>query len=202
MKDFLSVYISKIPPQVTISTVKPESRNIEIQSCKSQIVKEERFWAWKVLETAITENFDFTIENANLIKTKGGKWISDKLNFSLTHSHGLVAVAISTKPVGIDIETWKNFEKKNYRLESMVKKFLSEEELKQYPDACDKRRFLELWTKKEASFKENPADEGFYSKIIELSEDKLYTKYDFLDDIEYCLSVCSILKQEMQIKVI
>lgn len=201
MKDFLTVYISKIPQNLEISKVIPESRNEEIQNCKSDVVQKERYWSWKLLETALAETMKLSVDAANLKKEKSGKWVSDSCYFSLTHSHGLVAVAVSSALVGIDIETWTNFEQKNYNLEKMSKRFLSEEELIRYPDAADKRRFLELWTKKEAAFKENPAEEGFYSKNIELEEKKLFTKYDFLDGSEYCLSVCSELKNKIEILV-
>lgn len=193
MKDFLKVYVSRIPPEVVITDVIPEIRNKEIQNCKSEMVKKERFWAWKVLEESLKKE-NLSIEELNLQKLGNGKWVSDKIYFSLTHSHGMVGVAVSSHPVGVDLETWMDFEKKNYKLENMIKKFCTEEELKKYPDASEKRRFLELWTQKEAAFKENPAEEGFYSKNIELISEKLFTKYDFLEETEYCISVCSVLK--------
>ena len=199
MDNFLSIFISKIPDNLEISDVFPEKRNQEIKNCKSDVVKKERFWAWKILESAVKETTGLKLEDIDISKLDNGKWVSKKLYFSLTHSHGLVAVAVSSKSVGIDIETWTEFENKKYSLENMVKRFLSENELAIYSDAANKRRFLELWTKKEAAFKENPSDDGFYSKNIELDNNKLFTKYDFFDDKEYCLSVCSELKNIMKI---
>ena len=75
----------------------------------------------------------------------------DKIEFSLTHTHGLVACALSDLPVGIDAE-WTG-RKAN---DDLLRTALSEEEFIQL-QCCDPRtqhrRFLEYWTLKEAYLK-------------------------------------------------
>ena len=74
-----------------------------------------------------------------------------QIEFSLTHTHGLVACAVSSVPVGIDAE-WIG-RKVDFDL---LREALSEEERIQL-EGCDPasqhRRFLEYWTLKEAYLK-------------------------------------------------
>lgn len=70
------------------------------------------------------------------------------LHFNLSHCKGAVACAISTKPVGVDIETYRPIK------ESIINYAMSEAEARRIRQAaCPERAFTILWTQKEALVK-------------------------------------------------
>ena len=44
------------------------------------------------------------IKDLNITKTEHGRYVTDKIDFSLSHSKEALAVAISRASVGVDIE--------------------------------------------------------------------------------------------------
>lgn len=82
-----------------------------------------------------------------------------QIHFNISHSDELVAVAVCNKPVGIDIESLREVSLKlakrvcsQKELEYVFEKLPDEEDyLSQNPEYI--KRFLEIWTIKEAYFK-------------------------------------------------
>ena len=147
-KTSVKVYIARIPDFVEIGEVFPFERNIEIQECKNEEKKKEKYCAWKLLEYALKNELNEDIKNIKFAKDKNGKWKCDKCYFSLSHSSSLVAVALSYESVGADIE--KNREIKT----PIYKKILSDSEIKEMEQAQDKNEYiLKKWTQKESVFK-------------------------------------------------
>lgn len=88
---------------------------------------------------------DYGITDAEIAKTDKGKpCILNHPNvfISITHTHGIVAVAVSDSPVGIDCENLGEL-----RLRVMEKMF-TEDEREYVGD--DPLRFYEIWTRKES----------------------------------------------------
>ena len=73
-----------------------------------------------------------------------GKPLSKEVYFNISHSHGLVMMAISKHLVGIDIEPIRD-------VEDNMKKFISSEE--EYLYMKDNKSFFEIWTAKEGLVK-------------------------------------------------
>ena len=149
----IDVYIKKFPFEVANEKIFPEMRLKEIESCKSQKVKDEKFYSWKLLEEAFFNSFGIKIEDVGFSK-HGLKWECDRRNFSISHSHHLVAVALSNQNIGIDIE------KVDFERFSLLQpeKVLTEEEQKKLKIIDKKeigKHINQLWTKKEAIFKKN-----------------------------------------------
>ena len=70
------------------------------------------------------------------------------IHFNISHSGEYVALAVSQKPVGVDIEKIKEY---NY---DVAKRVCNERELKQLEESNDKASyFIKLWTQKEAVLK-------------------------------------------------
>lgn len=101
-----------------------------------------------------------TIDPAQWLFTKNqygkpaiGNAISMPLQFNLSHTEGLIVMAVTlTKAVGIDIE-WTL---RNGRSVEIADKFFSPEEVAQLyklPEPYQRERFFELWTLKEAYIK-------------------------------------------------
>ncbi len=131
----------------------------------------------------------------SLLEKTGG------IEFNLSHSGEYAVLAISDKPVGIDIE------RKTERYKSVAKQFFREEE---YTDVISadteeerKRRFLEYWTMKEAyvkwdgrglriplsSFRVNRQEQGL-SYAEPIGEEEKTVPIVFFEKKEYCISVC------------
>lgn len=74
------------------------------------------------------------------------------IHFNLSHTEGLAAIAVSLKPVGLDVE-W--LARRNQTLELAQRYFTSTEhaDILQQPEPDRLRRFLTYWTLKEAYLK-------------------------------------------------
>ena len=92
-----------------------------------------------------------SIKTLNFSKQDGGKWICDKCSFSLSHTEGALAVAVSRAPVGVDIEPISK------DVSHIAERFLTDEEYSAYITAeGDKNeQLLKVWTKKESLFKKS-----------------------------------------------
>ncbi len=72
---------------------------------------------------------------------------ADKPHFSISHTSGIVMIAVSDFPVGIDVEPTG---RKINDYEKLTKRFYAEEEFPKIKCAFD---FLAVWTKKESAVK-------------------------------------------------
>ena len=76
---------------------------------------------------------------------KNGKPVSDDIYFNVSHSHEIVAIAISqNRPIGLDIETNRKLDEK------LVRYIAREEETKFIKDDLS---FMQVWTNKESLLK-------------------------------------------------
>ena len=184
MRDFgVKVFCSAIPEGECNFDVYPEERREEINSVRNGRLKKEKFHAWKLLEMAI-ESLGINFRELDFIKNENGKWVCDKICFSLSHTDRAVAVAVSQNAVGVDIE------KVSDRAQRVAKKVFSQSEL----DACDGDEILyttKLWTQKEAIFK--TLDEGVFSpQSIAISEHIVQTLEIEINGEKYVISVAGI----------
>ena len=70
----------------------------------------QKYYAWKLLEHGIKNTLNLTLEEADFTLSENGIWESSFCKISISHCKNLVAVAISDKNVGLDIEnTDRNF---------------------------------------------------------------------------------------------
>jgi 4'-phosphopantetheinyl transferase len=70
------------------------------------------------------------------------------VDFSISHCKEGIAVAIAPHPVGVDIESFRQYS------ESLLKKTMNEQEILQIQQSADPSvEFIKLWTKKEALLK-------------------------------------------------
>ncbi len=163
----LDVYAAVIPDKIKIETVYPKQRNTEINGCKNERVKIEKYYVWKLLEQAVSKTFGLKFSDIDFKKNKNGKWECKDFCFSLSHSNGIVAVALSKTPVGVDVEALNSI--KSNKLQNRV---LSPDELDKFNDIRDENEkklfILEMWTKKECEFKRF-GGESFSPALIDAS---------------------------------
>lgn len=81
-------------------------RDEEICSALNEKVKRQKFFAWKLLQKGLNK-LGFNPLDIEFFKSGNGKWTSNKVNFSISHSEKAVVVAISDLPVGVDVEKQK-----------------------------------------------------------------------------------------------
>ncbi len=193
-----TVYISKIPTDIEITDLYPPQRNGEIQKCKSPRVRAEKYYVWRILEKAITEALNIPIEEVSFTKTENGKWIADKLCFSISHTYDAVAVAISDNNIGVDIEALSRYKKRIAPLtltekETVPLKYMSEDMRAEY--------VMTKWTQKESIFK-TLNEKAFLPNTVETSAYPVKTEKIDLADTTYLLSVCQSIPSQLILKIV
>ncbi len=181
----LDVYVAPMVQELSYRPLYPPKRQAEIESVSNERVKAEKYCVWRLLEYAIKRSFGKDITSIEFKRTKEGKWTAKELYFSLSHSHGMVAAAVSRRPVGIDIEALSSL--KNT---AIYKKILTPDECLEYEKLSDdeKTRFLiHAWTKKESNFKCFGEKHFLPAKITPKNTTNLEIEHG---GAEFVLSVC------------
>ncbi len=152
------VYLAPLPDGEPITPVYPWARWQQITECKNERVRKEKYHVWRLLEYAIQEQYRIPLE-AVQFTCADGKWSSDVCQFSLSHSHGILCIALSCNPVGVDVE------KITEPSDALAKKIFTAEELQRYNDMPKSERkeyFTRIWTHKESLFKK-AGGKGFFT---------------------------------------
>ena len=185
--NIFDIYIMRVPERISLKNIYPAERNDYILSSSSEKTKLLRYGAWKALECAINNSFSFNMEDINFINNSG-KWLCDKFHFSLSHTDTAVAVAVSDRICGIDIEAMSRFTRRYNNsevLSKFEKKICSPEENIHLNTPRD---FIETWTKKESIYKAYFND-AFSAKEINTRRYKTICESIILDE-EYVFSCC------------
>ena len=181
------VYYSVIPEGIGDKHLYPEGRMSEINGCKSDKARREKYWAWILLEHALKDSFNLDIDNLRFAKNDNGKWESDKAFFSVSHSDKLVAVAVSDSAVGVDIE-------REAELRAGVEtKILTDGEMSEYnelPSAMRALYVIKKWCQKEAIFKRGN-QKAFLPRTVEAKSYKTEVFDLAIDGEKYTLAVAS-----------
>ena len=181
----LNVFVAEIPKNGEVGECYPPERNAEIRCCQSKDAAIEKFYVWKLLRYALSKTFNKNMEDIRFEKTPYGKWKCSYCEFSLSHSDGAVAVAVSWRNVGVDIEL-----KRDMR-EGIEEKMLSASEIKEFNSVptIEKNDFLlKKWTQKESVFK-TMNKSGFVIKDVVCKN--VSTEQVTVGGKEYYLSVAS-----------
>lgn len=144
------VYVALIPSG-EMRSVYPDARQAEIDLIKNEKLKREKYYVWRLLEYALADRFGKDIRELEFTKQDSGRWTTPFCELSLSHTDGVVAVALSHEPVGVDVEIIKP--RQNGKT---AKKIMSAEEYKTYQSLSGFEKddfFFAVWTKKEALFK-------------------------------------------------
>ena len=144
------VFYSEIKETTCMSKLYPPERDLEIRSCHSEKAKREKYAVWKLLEHAVREYLNLDFDNIQFTKTPNGKWICPDFSFSLSHTDGLVSVAISETAVGVDVEKVRDIK------EGLSSKVLTKREREYMFSLPTEERslyLLDCWVKKESDLK-------------------------------------------------
>ena len=144
-----SIFLAQIPEEIK-GTIYCKARIKEIDSCKNEKVKRQKFYAWALLEKC-AESLGFTPHNLSFKKLENGKWVCSDFEFSISHSEDVVAVAIDNKKIGVDIQIDTNI-----NCEVFAKKILTNSEFSLFENLSKEQKhefLLEKWTQKESVYK-------------------------------------------------
>ena len=138
----------------------------EIENISNEVRKKERIISRFLLETLVGKKVEVKYADS-------GKPFCDGMHFSIAHTRNFVAVIVSNKPVGVDIEY------KSDRIFRITEKFMHPDELKTLSECSEKRKFaLICWCAKETVFKiieENGVD--FAEMNCKVNSDKIILTY-------------------------
>ena len=165
----------------------PESRYHEILECKNENARREKYLVWKLLEQAIKTGTDLDFANLEFTKTANGKWVCHDLYFSLSHADGVVCVAVSDQPIGVDVEAVKDIRP------ALANKILTEGEraiMESIPKDKRGRFLLDAWVKKESVFKMR-GGEALLPNRIESTSVKVKMHSVTVSDREYVIAIAA-----------
>ncbi|MBQ3182715.1 MAG: lecithin retinol acyltransferase family protein [Clostridia bacterium] len=147
----VDIYLAKLPDRDIGEPLACSVRQRDIDGVSNDRVKREKYYVWKLLEYGLMRSFGIKAEELEFEKDKGGRYMTEGVEFSLSHSKGALAVAVSRAPVGIDIEDMGALCR-----ESMPKRIMTDREYERYLSLTDEEKqkfFVNTWTAKEALFK-------------------------------------------------
>lgn len=190
------LYIAAIPDTEPTSPLSSPEREAEIASVGNEKVRREKYYVFKLLEYALERSFGAKPGSINLHKNENGKWVCDSYELSLSHSHGMLAVAVSRAPIGVDIEAISA-----PRSEKMAERIMTEEELSVFSSLDDKEKEAEListWCRKEAIFK-SLNEPAFYPSKIDTKAYKTVTRTLDTEDARYVWVVATATPERLRV---
>ena len=145
------VCLLKMPDRIGEAPLSNAVRAREIEKTGNEQKKREKYWVFRLFEDSLSAFFGLSAENAR--PDPDGKWKTDGVYFSFSHSGDYAAVALSDRPIGIDVQ----------KIEAAIPKTLAEraltesekKRLAQTREAEKTRAFFSIWAQKEALFKES-----------------------------------------------
>ena len=182
------VFFARLPERDIDGVLFPEERQREILARKNPISRRESFFAWRLLELAVSETLGLTLEESGLSKT-GGRWSARDFDFSISHGGDAVAVVISRGRVGIDLEPLSRGDDG----ERIARRFFNEAELSVYLSSEPRMRreaALRIWTAKEAIFKSR-AESAFAPSEVDSRSQSVHTELLSVGERGYVLSVAT-----------
>ena len=186
-KAFTLVSYARLKDTDISAPLYPHERDDEVNGCKNETARREKYLVWKLLEKVVESRLNLDFANLQFTKTPNGKWICPNFHFSLSHTDGLVCVAVSDREVGVDIETVHDIN------DGLKGRILTEKETLYFNglDTSDRQRFLlESWVKKESIFKRS-GGKMLMPNGIETSEHHTELAYVDFDGSSYVISVAT-----------
>lgn len=191
---FLDVYVAALPRGAAdASLIEHEGRRRELLSVKNERTYLEKFYSWRLLERALDSRFGKTPSEIGLFRSDSGAWCSPFVYVSISHSNGALAVAVSSAPVGVDVEKLGA-----PRSEKFAERVLNARELSILQDTSDDMKeetLMRFWTMKEAIFKASDK-ERFVPRVTDTAQGASSQVLTF-GEVRFMLSCASELLEKM-----
>ena len=187
------VYVAQFDKAVEVQPVLPPIRQQMIDGCQDATHKQQSYCVWLLLDYALKQKCGKGVDAFTFTVDGNGKWSSDNgVSFSLSHSENVVAVALSSKAVGVDVEA-VNCKRFNARLADRI---LTENERSIYNNVtratreAQPRLLAEFWTAKESVFKRDGGN-AFVASGIDTTSQNVACQTVTFDGETYIVSVAS-----------
>ena len=180
------LYIASVPDG-KLTRVTPAKRREQIDRTTNESLKRQRYYVWRLLEYALNRSFGYKLNELELQLSDSGKWSCKECFFSLSHTDKAVAVAVSRKPIGVDIEPYSSRHHDRF-----AERILTERELTEYSLLNGNKAYeylINKWCAKESLFKQGN-EEVFKPSQLDCSTG-VVTKAVELDNTLYCCAVAS-----------
>ena len=177
--DSLKKYMSLVSKQ----------RQDKVNRQKNEAKRHQALFAAVMLRAILCENLK--LKNSELqfgISSYGKPYLLNEnlLHFSISHTEGLVSVAVSDKNVGVDCEKIRAINKK------LCERYFTDQEA-EYVNSSDsdyEARFFEIWTMKEA-FGKYKGDGFLKIASVSVLSDDIKGKFSVYNDGGYVISCIS-----------
>ena len=186
-KNRILLLISNIPDALEPIEVYPSERQKEIEACANERVRLEKYYAWSILLSGLSDFLGDDAANVAFYKNENGKWHCNSCSFSLSHSDGVVAVAISQQNVGVDIE---NVKRHRNGIERVIFSESEQNALFTVDESLRESFIIKKWTQKESVFKTLDKNR-FVPSLIDPTEYTVWTEKIDLCDKRFFVSVCA-----------
>ena len=164
------LYVARIPDAAPTGELWPPERACEVAQTKNERAKKEKYYVWRLLEHALAHSLGLCAQNLAFFKDENGKWGANGVFFSLSHTAGAVAVAVSRTAVGVDIEQYRT-----PRTDRLAARVLTARELADFEKTPERDAFLlQTWVGKEAIFKKGD-EKKFSPANIETTDANVVT---------------------------
>ena len=163
-------------------------RQKEIDSVTNEKVKREKYFVWKLFEYALQRSLGLKIADLKFVRDENGRYMTDRAEFSFSHSKGALAVAVSRNPIGVDIEPMDT-----ECSDGLARRIMNDSEYSVFEklDEGEKQGyFVKVWTAKEALFKASHT--GSFNPCAIDTENGGYKSFvKSVDGREYAVSVAT-----------
>ena len=151
MRPICDIYVAPIPETPVLEPVLSPERRRALEKTRNEQLLQQRHYVWKVLEYAAARSFSLKPEELTFRQNRFGRWSCDAFQFSISHTRGFVAVAVSNSPVGVDLENVADFQSK-FQPDSSVFRAAARKITAPGESCTTPEALLDLWTKKESVF--------------------------------------------------
>lgn len=192
------VYVAKIPAGESPGILSTD-RQKEIDRASLMSVKQQKYWSWVLLERAVFDAVKMTAEEAGVRRGSHGGLTSDRLFLSISHTCSFVAVAVSEKAIGVDIEEFGT-----HNVDKLASRYFVGGEIPVWLRGCKtdpEEAFLRLWCAKEAAFK-SLSESVFAPGKLDSTLYKTRCERIAIGATELILALASLECDEARIKVI
>lgn len=144
------IYIMRT--SLACGAVYPPERQAQIDATLNPGLRQQRLAAWQALTAGIRHSLSVNPGSLAFFTDENGVWHcrDSKICFSLTHTGGCAAAAVSAGPVGLDAEIESAVNSRPpERTRALFRRCCTKAEQEKYSPAD----FAALWTKKESIFK-------------------------------------------------
>lgn len=200
----VSVYVAKFDESVEVREVQPALRNEAIQRCKDKLTRQQRYCVWRLLDYALKRQFGKGVEDFNFTVEDNGKWRCDSdVYFSLSHCDNVVAVAVSRKEIGVDIEAVESFTHHATDCK-FIERVLTDDEMGSFESISPEQQpqaLAEMWTQKESLFK-LAGGMVFVPKTIDTLARQVNCQVLQIDGKDYALAVAMVESGAVQTHIV